>query len=120
MVAIVLFRNDLRLYDNLALEAAIRTGKYVLPIYIYDQACSRPMRAASKWWLHHSLEALKKSFKAYDADVILRKGNSSEILKKLYDEVKFNHIFWHNRYDQEGRKQDQEIQQYFERYRQVK
>ena len=47
MVAIVLFRNYLRLYDDLALDAAIKTNKHVLPIYIYDQTCSRPMGAAS-------------------------------------------------------------------------
>lgn len=114
MVAVVLFRNDLRLVDHLALNAAIRTGDYVLPIYVYDQSCSRLIGGASKWWLHHSLLALQRSLKSCDANIILRRGNSLEILKDLLGKINFTHIFWHDRYDQEGRKQDEEIRQYFE------
>lgn len=112
MVAVVWFRNDLRISDHLALDAAIKTDQDILPIYIYDQVSSRPLGGASKWWLHRSLSALQENMQACDADIILRKGHSLDVLKKLYDEIKFTHIFWHHRYDNLETKQDCEIQQY--------
>lgn len=113
MVAIVWFRNDLRLRDHLALEAAIQTGQPVFPIYIYDDHSSRPLGGASKWWLHHSLSSLKERFKQLGADLILRKGNAFEVLKSISEKLPCSHIFWHRRYDQQGRHQDQTIKAYF-------
>ena len=37
MVAVVWFRHDLRLEDHPALDAAIKIGQPILPLYIYDQ-----------------------------------------------------------------------------------
>ena len=60
---IVWFRQDLRLADNPALDAACRSGHPVLPIYILDDAAAGEwaMGAASRWWLHRSLGALDAS-----------------------------------------------------------
>jgi len=62
-IAICWFRQDLRLSDNPALSAA-SNHENLLPIYILDKDNSGEnyLGAASKFWLHHSLEALKKSF----------------------------------------------------------
>ncbi|RYE05815.1 MAG: deoxyribodipyrimidine photo-lyase [Rickettsiaceae bacterium] len=114
MVAVVWFRNDLRLTDHLALDAAIRTKKDILPIYIYDKSCSRPLGSAAKWWLHHSLTSLKKNIRKCKADIILREGDAFEVLKDIYNQTEFTHIFWHDRYDQNGQHQDQTIKEYFE------
>lgn len=53
------FRQDLRLQDNPALQAAAREGN-ILPVYILDDsnAGDWAMGAASRWWLHHSLTRL--------------------------------------------------------------
>ena len=60
---IVWFRQDLRLADNPALDAAARQGQPILPIYILDDenAGEWAMGAASRWWLHQSLEKLNVS-----------------------------------------------------------
>jgi deoxyribodipyrimidine photo-lyase len=57
-VAIHWFRQDLRLSDNPALTIAARQGN-ILPIYILDDdnAGEHAMGAASRWWLHHSLQS---------------------------------------------------------------
>ena len=61
-LSICWFRQDLRLADNPALAAAAAHGD-VLPIFILDDpaAGADRMGAASRWWLHHSLMALKAS-----------------------------------------------------------
>ena len=58
-ISIHWFRQDLRLSDNPALTKAAE-HEAVLPIYILDDenAGNHAMGGASRWWLHHSLEAL--------------------------------------------------------------
>ncbi len=57
--ALYIFTNDLRLDDNLALEKASMADS-VLPIFIYDTHFGeKPLGAASRIWLHHSLNDLK-------------------------------------------------------------
>ncbi len=50
----VWFRQDLRLEDNPAWAAAARSGRPVLPLFVWapeDEGAWRPGRASS-WWLH--------------------------------------------------------------------
>ena len=62
LLSICWFRQDLRLADNPALCAAAARGE-VLPVFILDDGAAREDRigAANRWWLHHSLAALKAS-----------------------------------------------------------
>ena len=61
-VAIVWFRQDLRLADNPALSAALADGYTILPLYILDDANAAEWRmgAASRVWLHHALTSLNE------------------------------------------------------------
>lgn len=113
MVAIVWFRNDLRLTDHLALDAAVKTGKPILPIFIHDSTHSRPLGEASKWWLHYSLSSLKTSLNLLGADLIFGQGDAFEVLKNVSEKVSISHIFWNRRYDEEGVQQDIKAKSYF-------
>ena len=68
------FREDLRLADNPALGAAVENGSPIIPLFILDQAAPslRIMGAASRWWLHHSLQALSQSLASRGSRLILR------------------------------------------------
>ncbi len=79
---IVWFRNDLRLEDNPALAAAVAAGN-VLPVYILDER----MGGASRWWLHHSLAALGKSFSERGGHLVLRRGKPETIIPELANEI---------------------------------
>jgi deoxyribodipyrimidine photo-lyase len=59
--AIVWFRQDLRLDDNPALQAALAHGEAVIPVYIWDPENDGewPPGAASRCWLHSSLRNLE-------------------------------------------------------------
>ncbi|MFK5108751.1 deoxyribodipyrimidine photo-lyase, partial [Klebsiella pneumoniae] len=56
---LVWLRQDLRLADQAAFVAAASQGP-VIPVYVLDDHTPRHRRmgAASRWWLHHSLQAL--------------------------------------------------------------
>lgn len=111
MVSIVWFRNDLRLADNLALDAAIKTNQPILPIFIYDTNTAKELGAASKWWLHKSLIELKKNLQEIGADLIIKSGNATKIITEIALTHKASNVFWNRRYDNNGILQDTTIKE---------
>ena len=95
--SIIWFRQDLRLEDNPALEAAILAGT-VLPIYILDDnsAGCWKMGAASRWWLHHSLTKLNDRL---NGNLSVFKGEPCAILKRLTKENNIQKVFWNRCYE---------------------
>jgi deoxyribodipyrimidine photo-lyase len=95
------FRQDLRLQDNLALAAAVARGGPVLPIYVVDDEGEGTWRpgAASRWWLHHSLAALDAALRERGSQLILARGESGAVLRRLVDETGAGAVFWNRRYE---------------------
>ncbi|MBX3099439.1 MAG: deoxyribodipyrimidine photo-lyase [Salinibacterium sp.] len=91
--SIVWLRDDLRLADNPALTAAAERGEPVILVYVLDEESSevRPLGAASKWWLHHSLAAI-------GPQLVLRRGRAEDVLSALVAEVGGGAVFWNRRY----------------------
>ncbi|MFC3441183.1 cryptochrome/photolyase family protein [Sphingobium rhizovicinum] len=85
---ILWFRQDLRLSDQAAVAAAAAQGP-VIPVYVLDDAAPRQwkMGGASRWWLHHSLVSLDNSLKAKGSRLILRRGDSADVLSALARET---------------------------------
>lgn len=96
-VSIVWFEQDLRLADNPALSAAIEQGD-ILPIYILDDenAEEQRMGAASKWWLHHSLQALNDSLAG---KLNFYQGNAITIIADLCRRFSIAGVYWNRRYE---------------------
>jgi deoxyribodipyrimidine photo-lyase len=81
---IMWFRQDLRLGDHPALTAAAAAGP-VIPVYVLDDVTPGDWcwGGASRWWLHHSLAALRQK-----VPLVLRRGESVAALEKLVGETK--------------------------------
>jgi deoxyribodipyrimidine photo-lyase len=92
---ILWFRDDLRLADHAALHAAAETGQPVLPLYILDDAAAGPwaMGGASRWWLHHSLAAHAAALSGLGAELVLRRGDSQQILLDLIERTGASDVF---------------------------
>ena len=96
---ILWFRRDLRLSDNPALSAALKSGRPILPIYVLDETPGiRPPGAAALWWLDKSLKSLSADLRARGSHLILRRGIAADILADLTREtdaaeVAFNAVF---------------------------
>ena len=86
--SILWFRQDLRLFDQPALAAAVAQGP-VLAVYILDEETPglRPMGGAARWWLHHSLSSLRQSLREKGGDLVLRRGRSASVLHALMAET---------------------------------
>jgi deoxyribodipyrimidine photo-lyase len=97
---IVLFQQDLRLQSNPALTHAAARGE-VIPVFILDDETPGSYRigAASRWWLHHSLAALKKDFQARGVHLIFQRGETVNRVLKLAEETQANGVYWNRCYE---------------------
>ncbi len=91
------FRQDLRLSDNPALTKSVSEGQ-VIPVYILDDENARDqaMGGASRWWLHHSLDALNK---AMGGNLNLYRGNAETILKDIANRYSIRAVYWNRCYE---------------------
>lgn len=96
-LSIVWFRQDLRLKDNPALTTACKSAK-VLPIYILDDETAGQYRmgAASRWWLHHSLQALDHSL---GNALNVYSGDAATIIADLCQRFTVDSVYWNRCYE---------------------
>ena len=117
MVSIVWFRNDLRLHDNPALTAAIRSEAPVLALYVLEDAAlgdptpgGAEIGGACRWWLHHSLSALLEALGTLGIPLVLRRGSGAEIVPRLAHEVGATAIYWNRDYDPHSTRRDTQVE----------
>jgi len=107
MTALIWFRDDLRIADNPALNAAAESGKNVIALYILEDHFNWSVQGAAKWWLHHSLTALKEELQTkYNLPLTILRGNSVEVLPRFCEQHHISEIFWNRRYSEEQRAND--------------
>ena len=111
MPTLVWFRQDLRLADNPALQAAIAAGDSVIPVYIHDIKSEGEWSpgGATQWWLHHALIDLAEQLNKAGSPLIIRQGESLKELEKLIKETGATSIVWNRRYEPLIVKRDTEI-----------
>jgi deoxyribodipyrimidine photo-lyase len=105
-VTLLWFRRDFRLHDNAALHAALDSAGSVVPVYIHAPEEERvdgsdwSPGAASRWWLHHSLEALEQALRRRGSRLVIRRSASSlEALQQLLDETGATAVHWNRLYE---------------------
>ena len=95
------FRLDLRLADNPALRAALKSGEPIVPVFVWapDEEGDWPPGGASKWWLRQSLAALDKNLREIGSRLVIRRGPTLETLRALVNETGAKAVFWNRRYE---------------------
>jgi deoxyribodipyrimidine photo-lyase len=108
-LALLWFRQDLRLRDNPALSAALASGS-VLPVYVLDDESAGAWRrgAASRCWLHRSLEALNDSL---DGKLWVLQGDASEVIPAFAAEHGVTSVHWNRGYEPWRIARDKRIKQ---------
>ena len=109
--AVCWFRRDLRLADNPALAAAIAYGR-VVPLFILDDGAPENERpgGAARWWLHHSLAALRDRIARGGGTLVLRRGNPAEILPEIAGETGASNVVWNRCYEPGAIRRDAALQ----------
>ena len=110
-VAIVWFRDDLRLSDHPALTAAVATGLPVLCLYLVDEASPglRPLGGASRWWLHGSLTDLASRLSGAGGRLDVFSGAAMDIVPAVAGAAGAKACFWSRRYGAPERAVDEAV-----------
>lgn len=95
-----LFTTNLRLADHPALDAAVRIGTPVIPLYVLDDEgpAAHRLGGAARWWLHHSLSALAKDLATRGSRLILRRGSLAATVADVTRETGATQVFFTRRY----------------------
>ena len=95
--ALLWFRRDLRLADNPALHAAVRSGRPLVCVYVRDLETGHRYSpgAASDWWLHHSLADLSANITARGGQPItLIDGDPEGVIPELAKRIGAAEVYW--------------------------
>jgi len=111
--AILWFRNDLRLYDNPALKAALDAAEEIVPVYVIDDRYlekdrwgfvrTGPYRLQ---FLLESLADLKEHLQEKGANLLIKRGTPEAVLPELMDTYQAAAIFAAREYAHEERKME--------------
>lgn len=105
---ILWFRTDLRLSDNLALQAALKESDEIVPVYIFDEQ----WLGKDQWGFHRtgpyrmqflleSLKDLKEHLQEVGSDLIIKKGDPVALLTSVAQQYKCDAIYCSKEYTSE-------------------
>jgi deoxyribodipyrimidine photo-lyase len=112
--AILWLRQDLRLTDNPALAQALANSERLVPLYIEapDEEGDWPPGAASRWWLHHSLNALDRELRRRGSRLLVaRSVDSLGTLQQVAGACRATRVYWSRRYEPAAVARDRRIKQ---------
>jgi len=99
---ILWFRKDFRLEDNPAFHAAVEQGCEIIPVFVWSPEEEAPWQpgAASRWWIHQSLETLDAELKAhYGLKLVYRAGETVEELLSIIKATGATRVYWNRCYE---------------------
>ena len=91
-------RRDLRLTDHAALNAAVKRGGPVIPVFVRDETVD-DLGAAPKWRLGLGLEHYAGTLAEKGSRLILRSGDARSIIPALAQETGAGAVYWQRAYD---------------------
>ncbi len=108
MGVVVLYRDDLRLTDQPALEAACASGDRVIPLWVPPQPADQCV--ASDWWRIRSVQALARELAERGAPLWIRSGGWPETLDAIRQSCEIRAVYWTRRYAPKDLEADRELE----------
>ncbi|MCC8362005.1 DNA photolyase family protein [Lysobacter sp. A6] len=109
--ALVWFRDDLRLDDQPALQAALAQEYAPIPVYVHapEEEGDWAPGAASDAWRRRSLQALDAALRARGSHLTCVRGPTLAALQRLASATGAEAIFWTRRYEPAIERRDTEL-----------
>lgn len=110
--ALHIFRRDLRLDDNTALNAALTSAKEVVPCFIFNdaQVAPHPYRSVNGLaFMIESLEELAREIEAAEGTLLVLHGPHHEVVARLISELSIDAVFFNMDYTPFSRTRDAAI-----------
>jgi deoxyribodipyrimidine photo-lyase len=97
-------KRDLRIGDNPALAAAVKTRRPVIPVFIRPE--EDDVGAAAAWWRGRSLAALRTGLRKLGSDLVLRTGDPLAVLAGMVAESGAVEVYFNRSLEPEAIKTD--------------
>jgi len=99
-------QRDLRTRDNVGLAVAAR-DETVLPVYVYDTDVLEHVGRRQRSLMMRGVRDLKERYRELGSDLIVRSGDSADVLSSLCDEHDIDSVYYNEHY-RPARRQAQE------------
>ena len=106
------FRRDLRLHDNAGLYHALKEGKPLIPLFIFDRNILDELedRADRRVeFIHLSLVQIQKQLTSLGSTLDVRHGFPAEVWKQLIKDHSISNVYTNHDYEPYAKKRDAEI-----------
>ena len=112
-IAIFWFRRDLRLHDNCGLFHALKSGRPVIPIFIFDEDILNelPKNDARVSFIYETLNALNNQLIKIGSAVKIEFGSVEQVFEKLLKNFKIKEVYTNKDYEPYAIKRDLKIEQ---------
>ena len=111
-VNIFWFRRDLRLHDNAGLYYALKEGKPVVPVFIFDRNILDELEDRQDKrveFIHTSLLEIERLLVAIGSTLDVRYGFPNEIWKQLIHDYKIENVYTNHDYEPYANDRDKAI-----------
>ena len=110
-IVVFWFRRDLRLKDNKGLYQALKSGRKVLPLFIFDEAITDPLPEDDHrvTFIYQSLTSMHESLKKNGGGMLIKKGKPLEILRELLSEYPVEAVYCNMDHEPYGKNRDNEV-----------
>lgn len=109
-----IFRRDLRLEDNTALNEALKFSKLVIPCFIFDtrQIKNNPYKSDNAiQFMLHSLQELNEELNKKNSKLYLFYGIAEEVVAQLITLLNIKAVFFNRDYTPFSRERDKKIEE---------
>ncbi|WP_289030423.1 deoxyribodipyrimidine photo-lyase, partial [uncultured Algoriphagus sp.] len=114
-ISIFWFRRDLRLNDNAGLYNALKHGKNVLPIFIFDKDILEKLEDKADRrvdFLHQTLSNLQSQLKDLGSDLEVLHGKPIEVYQDLLKNYSVKSVYTNHDYEPYARLRDEKIEEF--------
>lgn len=111
-VVLFWFRRDLRLEDNAGLYHALKSGKPVLPIFIFDSEILNKLdnkKDRRVEFIHSALLDIKNKLEKLGASLLVLQGNPTECYSELLSNYNVSAVYTNHDYEPYAIKRDKAI-----------
>lgn len=96
---IVLHRKDIRVEDNKAVSSA----ENAIPLFVIDEEMIDESSNRRMKWLRKNLQSLRQDYKEAGSDLIVRRGDPTDVVEELADEYNADRVLLNKSYTPTGR-----------------
>lgn len=112
------FRRDLRLNDNAGLYHALKSGKPVLPIFIFDENILNDLENRSDarvHFIHDTLHDLQTQLASLGSSLLVKYGTPKKVLRALLKSHEIEAVYTNRDYEPYALERDEEVKTILEK-----